>query len=297
MLYNILYMITHIADRRFTMIKLFKNLWDYEMIILGALIASFSVACIILPNEALDYGTAGIAIIVSRLTGMHLSLAVLIIFLPFLVLGAVSLGREFAIKAGLGSLVYMFGLDIFNTIPFELNTEHFIAVAFGGAALGIGLSLILRYGSCIDGSEILANIVVKKLEAKTGKSYSMTGILIAFNACVYAAAFVLISRNSALLSLLVYIVATFIIDKFTDHYESIKQVIVITNNHEELVDFLKTKMRKTCTIIDSQGAIAGDNKTIICYVNYFELQQLRAKLRRMDGFNFSTVITIDEIIK
>ena len=34
--------------------------------------ASFSVALILLPNDAIDYGTAGVAIIISKLTGFEL---------------------------------------------------------------------------------------------------------------------------------------------------------------------------------------------------------------------------------
>ena len=199
-------------------------------------------------------------------------------------------------KALGGSIVYTLGLELFEKIPFELNTEHFLAVAFGGAILGLGLSLILRHGGCIDGSEIFANIVIKKLSDKTGKNFSMSWILIGFNACVYTAAFILINRNAALLSLLVYFVATAVIDHFTDHFEAIKQVTIITKEPDQLVEDIKKKLNKTCTIMDSYGAIAGENKTLICYVNYFELQKMREIIAEHKG-TFSTVSTIDEILR
>ena len=41
--------------------------------------ASFSVALILLPNDAIDYGTAGVAIIISKLTGFQLSICVLFV--------------------------------------------------------------------------------------------------------------------------------------------------------------------------------------------------------------------------
>ena len=50
--------------------KKIKTVFSYLMIIVGAILASFSVACILLPNDAIDYGTAGIAIIISKLTGI-----------------------------------------------------------------------------------------------------------------------------------------------------------------------------------------------------------------------------------
>ena len=275
----------------------FKTIRAYIAIIIGALIASFSVACILLPNDAIDYGTAGIAIIISMLTGTNLSLCVTLVFLPFLIASFFFMGKDFFLRAITGASVYIVGLEIFEKIPFELNTEHFLAVAFGGAILGAGLSIILRFSSCIDGSEILASIVCKKYSEIKGRNISMSGILVGFNACVYAAAFVLLDRNSALLSLLVYVVATAVIDHFTDHFEQIKQVTIITKKPETIIAWIRDDMKKTCTIMNSRGAIAGENKTLICYVNYFELEKLRENIHKLEGTAFITVSTIDEIIK
>lgn len=266
------------------------------MIIMGSLLASFSVACILLPNDAIDYGTAGIAIIISKLTGFDLSLCVACVILPFLIACFFSLGKRFFIKALIGTIGYTVGLKFFERIPFELNTEHFLAVVFGGAILGLGLSMILRFGGCIDGSEIFANIFLKKLSDKTGRNYSMTYILIGFNVVVYAIVFVVIDRNASLMSLLVYVVASAIIDHFTDHFEAIKQVTIITQSPDAVVKSIKDELNKTCTIIDSRGAIAGENSTLICYVNYFELQKLRDIISENKG-TFSTVSTIDEILR
>lgn len=276
--------------------KKIKEIFSCLAIVVGALLASFSVACILLPNDAIDYGTAGIAIIISKLTGFNLSLCILIIFIPFLIAGFYFLGRHFFIKALLGSIVYTIGIAYFEEIPFQLNTEHFIAVAFGGALLGIGLSFILRNGGCIDGSEIIANIIVNRVHEKTGKDYSISYILILFNAFVYVAVFLLIDQNAAMLSLLVYIIATAIIDRFTDHFEAIKQVTIITKHPEAIMHDIKTELNKTCTMINSYGMIAGENKMLICYVNYFELFKMREIISKNKG-TFSTISTIEEILR
>ena len=269
---------------------------SYLLIIIGAVMASFSVALILLPNDAIDYGTAGVAIIISKLTGLKLSLCVLLVFSPFIVAGLVILGKKFTLKTALGSAVYMFGLEFFERIPFELDTEHFLAVAFGGAILGAGLSIILRSGGCIDGSEILANIIVKKYSDKTGKNISMMPVLLGFNALVYVSVFVTIDVTAALLSLLVYVIASTIIDHFTNHFEAIKQVTIITQEPEALIEDIKNKLNKTCTIMDSRGAIAGENSTLICYVSYFELPIMKDIISEHTG-SFSTVSTIDEILR
>ncbi len=276
--------------------KKLEDLMSCLLIVVGALMASFSVVCILLPNDAIDYGTAGIAIIVSKLSGLNLSLSVFLIFLPFWIAGTWMLGKRFGAKALLGSLVYTLGLSLFERVHLELDTEHFLAVAFGGAILGAGLALILKNGGCIDGSEIFANILTKLIEDHTGKNISMTYILVGFNACVYMTAFALINKNAALMSLLVYVVATATINHFTDHFEAIKQVTMITKDADSLVKDMKEQMNKTCTMMDSYGAIAGENKTVICYVNYFELQRLKDIIAEHPG-TFSTVSTIDEIVR
>ncbi|MBP5608564.1 MAG: YitT family protein [Lachnospiraceae bacterium] len=276
--------------------KLAKQAASYMLIIAGALLASFSVICILIPNDAIDYGTAGIAIIINKLTGINLSLCVIMIFFPFWIAGTWLLGKRFGAKALIGTLFYTIGLSVFEKIPFELNTEHFLAVVFGGAILGLGLALILRFGGCIDGSEIFANILIKLAENKTGKNFSMTYILLFFNAAVYMAVFVLINRNSALLSLLVYVVATSVINHFTDHFEAIKQVTIITKDPDELIKQIKKELNKTCTIMNSYGAIAGENKTLICYVTYFELQKMKEIISANKG-TFSTVSTVEEILR
>ncbi|MBO4651967.1 MAG: YitT family protein [Lachnospiraceae bacterium] len=278
------------------MTKRIGTFFTWIGITVGALLASFSVVCILIPNDAIDYGTAGIAILISKLSGWNLSMCVAAVFLPFLLLGFLILGRRFGMHAIWGSAVYTAGLELFRWVPFELNTEHFLAVVFGGAILGAGLSLILRAGGCIDGSEIFANIVVRKLSEKTGRSFSMTYLLIGFNACVYLAVFLLINRNAALMSLLVYVVASAVINHFTDHFESVKQVTMITKDAERLAEAIRSELNKTCTIMESYGMIAGSNKMIICYVNYFELPKIKEIISE-NGGAFTTVSTIDEIVK
>lgn len=273
-----------------------KDILSYIFIIIGAVMASFSVALILLPNDAIDYGTAGVAIIISKLTGFQLSICLIAVFIPFIIAGYLFLGKRFTVKAALGSIVYTAGIDFFENVPFELNTEHFLAVAFGGAILGAGLSLILRNGGCIDGSEILANIIVKKLSDVTGRNYSMTPVLLTFNALVYFTVFVVIDMTAALLSLLVYVVATVVIDHYTDHFEAIKQVTIITQDPDGIINDIKERLNKTCTIMDTRGAIAGANNTLICYISYFELPIMKEIISSHSG-SFSTVSTIDEILR
>ena len=119
-----------------------REILNYTAIFFGGLMASFSVACILIPNGAIDYGTAGIGILIGYLTGFNLSLCIFAVFIPFLIFSFFALGWQFFLKALWGSAVYTIGIAVFEEVPFELNTEHFIAVAFGGAIAGENKTLI-----------------------------------------------------------------------------------------------------------------------------------------------------------
>ena len=90
------------------------------------------------------------------------------------------------------------------------------------------------------------------------------------------------------MSLLVYVVATTVINHFTDHFESIKQVTMITKDASGLAEAIKNELGKTCTIMESYGMISGSNKMIICYVNYFELPKIKEIISE-NGGAFTTV--------
>ena len=273
-----------------------KKFLSYIAVILGAVLASFSVACILLPNDAIDYGTAGIAILLSKISGLSLSICIPMVIIPFLAIGFIFMERSLFVKAVFGSIAYTLGIDLFEKMNISIATEHYLSVAFGGMLLGIGLAIILKCGGCIDGSEILASIIVKKLYEKTSKNYNMTIILIAFNAIVYTFAFFVIGQTAAMQSLLVYIVATMIIDSITNRFEAIKEVTIITKDYKPIVNSIKTNLNKTCTLVDSKGAIDGENKMILCYMNYFELAKLKEVMKEFKG-TFYTISTIDEMVK
>ncbi len=87
-----------------------------------------------------------------------------------------------------------------------------------------------------------------------------------------------------------------ITDHFTERFEAIKQVTIITTKPDSMIRSIKEQLNKTCTIIDSRGAIAGENTTLICYVNYFELSKMREIIAKNKG-SFSTVSTVEEILR
>ena len=126
----------------------------------GVLSAGFGLRAFLLPNEFLDGGAMGISLLISELSGANLSLLIILVNLPFIIMGHQLINRQFAIKTILAISLLA---PCVAVIPYPLITSDKLLVAvFGGFFLGAGIGLTVRGGAVIDGTEVLAIAVSKR---------------------------------------------------------------------------------------------------------------------------------------
>src|SRR6476469_3216380 len=78
--------------QRRTTLQLVK---DIALIIIGILSAGFALKSFLLPNLLLDGGATGISILLTKITGVSLSIIIVIVNLPFVYIGYKQLGINF----------------------------------------------------------------------------------------------------------------------------------------------------------------------------------------------------------
>src|SRR6187455_1626957 len=72
---------------------------DLSLIVIGIFSAGFGLKGFLLENDFIDGGATGISLLIGELTGISLSVLLILVNLPFLVLGFKVIGRNFTIKA------------------------------------------------------------------------------------------------------------------------------------------------------------------------------------------------------
>jgi uncharacterized membrane-anchored protein YitT (DUF2179 family) len=128
----------HIKNRNTRFIK------EILLIIAGVTSACFGLKSFLMPSHFIDGGVTGISLLVSTLTGWNLSYLVVIINIPFVILGYRQIGRGFAIKTAIAIAALSVAL-IF--LPFQPITHDKLLIAFfGGLFLGGGIGLAMRNG-------------------------------------------------------------------------------------------------------------------------------------------------------
>lgn len=127
---------------------------DGVLLTAGVFSAAFGLKGFLLTNHFIDGGATGISLLISALSAIPLYWLILLINLPFVVLGYRILGKTFALKTALSIAALSI---ILATVSFPNVTDDNLLVAvFGGFFLGAGIGLAVRGGGVIDGTEVLA---------------------------------------------------------------------------------------------------------------------------------------------
>ncbi|MGN0149977.1 MAG: YitT family protein [Clostridia bacterium] len=266
-----------------------EYIFPYAAIAIGAIIAAFSLEEFLIPSTILDGGITGISIILNQLTKKGISLFIILINMPFFVVGFRQLGWRFLVRGVFGIVLFSVMLEIFRDIPEITNTE-LLAVVFGGVLLGVGVGTVLRYGGCLDGTEIVALLLSKKTNFSVGQ------IIFAINIVIYAAAGVLFGWDRALYSLLTYFITFKLIDMVEVGMEQAKAVMIITNEGKDIADSLYKRLGRTCTLLEGTGLISGRKVVLYCIVTRIELAEVKRIIKEDDESAFVTVTDVSEII-
>ena len=266
-----------------------NNILSYIIIILGAGLAAFSLDTLLLPNTILDGGINGISIIISKLTSISLSVLVLILNIPILLLGYKKIGKEFLIKSIYAMVIFAILLKIFE-ICNPITNEMLLATVFGGALLGLGVGIVMKFGGCLDGTETISIILSKKTNLSVGQ------IILLFNLVIYSIAGYVFGIDRALYSILTYFISYKLIDIIIIGFDQTKEALIITDRGDDLAKEIFKKLGRTTTTIKGEGLITGKKNIIYCVLTRMEIYDLKKIVRDMDETAFITISDVSEII-
>ena len=269
--------------------RLVKLIISFFCITVGATCAAFAIAQFLVPNTILDGGIVGVAIMVNSKTKISLSLLTVILNIPFLIVGARTIGRRFVVKAAYAIGVFSLMLDIFEQYG-SLTEEYLLAVCFGGVILGAGVGLVIRFGGCLDGTETVAIMLNRRFKIPVGN------VVFVFNIIIYTIAAFMFGFDRGMYSLLTYFIASKIINTVESGLESAKAAMIITNDAKEVSEKIYTRLGRTVTIIEGEGLVSGKKVILYCVLTRLEIYELKNIINEIDDSAFVAVSDVSEII-
>jgi uncharacterized membrane-anchored protein YitT (DUF2179 family) len=276
-------------DKRISFTHLLKNI---VLISIAVLSASFGLESFLLPNSFIDGGVTGISLLSSEITGISLSWLIVLINLPFVLLGYKQIGKGFAITSILAISALAL---VLATVHFPIITnDKLLTSVFGGFFVGAGIGFAVRGGGVLDGTEILAIYLTKK----TG--LTMGDIILIFNIAIFSVAAYLLNIETALYSILAYMSAAKTVDFIIEGVEEYIGVTIISSHSEEIRVMLTETMGRGVTVYKGKRGFGkrGDNLAeidiIYTVITRLEISRLQTEVDRLDSNAFMVMNSVKD---
>ena len=268
----------------------FRQAKKYIMLFIGSIIAASGLEFFLVPNQIIDGGVVGISILLSHLTGVSISIYIVVLNLPFLYLGYMQIGKTFCLSTLFSVVSLSYWVAYFHPIP-ELTHDFFLAATFGGVLVGIGVGLIIRYGGSLDGTEIVAII----LDRKSG--FSVGEIVMFFNVFILGSAGLVFGWDKAMYSLVAYFVAFKVIDLTIEGLDESKGVMIVSDNADNIAEVLLARLGRGVTILHGQGGYSQEPKKVLySVITRLEIAKLKAIIDEIDPAAFVTIQDVHDVI-
>lgn len=264
---------------------------DAVFILAGVAAAAFGLESFLLPNHFIDGGVTGISLLLVEVTGLPLYVLLLLVNIPFLALARIVIGRRFALKTAVA--ITLLVLTIFFVHFPEVTNDKLLVAVFGGFFLGIGIGLSMRGGSVLDGTEVLAIFLSRKIGAK------VSDWVILINLVIFCAGAYVLSIEQALYSLLTYIVASKALDFIIDGVEEYTGVTIISPQSEQVREALIRELGSGVTIFQGRGGYRTSDTgrsidIIYTVITRLEISKLTRLVQDIDENAFITMSSIND---
>lgn len=278
---------------RVVRIGIFAALKDVLLLGLGVLSAGFGLKSFLVPNGFIDGGVMGISLLTNHETGLPLALLIVLINLPFVLLGWQQVSKWFAIKSILAISALAAAVVV---IPYPVITKDTMLVAvFGGFFLGAGIGLAIRGGGVIDGTEILAIYFSRKR-----RSLSVGDFILVFNLVIFSVAAWLLSIETALYAILTYLAASKTVDFILEGVEEFTGVTIVSPHSEEIAQMIKTKLRRGLTVYSGKSGYGKSGHSpvpadiIFTVITRLEINTITTEVEKIDPNAFMVMQSIKD---
>lgn len=278
-----------IREAKVTIKRLFK---DFFLISLGVLSAGFGLDGFLLPNDFIDGGAVGISLLIRAVTGFPLSIILIIVNIPFILLGFRIVSKEFAIKTALGIVALSLAVAL---IPYpEITHDKLLTSVFGGFFLGLGIGMAMRGGGVIDGTEVLAITLTRRTSLTIGD------VIMLINVVIFSVAAYVLSVETALYSLLTYLAASKTVDFVIEGIEEYTGVTIVSLKPMEIKKMIIEEMGRGVTVYKGErgfgktGYTEGEVKIVYTVITRLEVSKLNLEIEKIDPNAFVIMTSIKD---
>lgn len=251
-----------------------KGILRYLNVIIGCLLIAITVDFIIVPNNLITFGVNGFSTLLYYIDGLKPAINILIINFIIIVVSSIFLKKDIIKVYLLPSILiplFIFLLEpLANVFVLELP-EMLLVIIVAGVLSGYGFSMIYKQGFSA-GAIYLVEELVGHLTHFHSKLYSWIIDIVSLTLLL-----LLFGYHVALYSLVIIVIAKYMITKTRFGINESKMFYIITKKEKEVKNFIIHDLKYELTVLDVKGGFTKKNNQILLTVidtnDYFKLKE------------------------
>lgn len=259
------------------------------LVLLGSGVAAVGLQFFLLPNDLVDGGVTGISILMAHVSNWPLGLFLVLLNIPFVVLGYRKFGREFAMLSAIG--IAMLALLTISHSNYGFTDVPVLAAVFGGMFVGIGVGLVVRYGGILDGSDTIAVLIDRETVFSVGEA------IMAINGLIITVAGFVFGWEQALYSLIAYFVAHKAIDVTVKGLDESRMLWIVSLKVRDVGKVINEVAKLPVTYVkESNPRQKEPHGVLLVAITRLQEQKVKAAVRAVDPRAFIVVSDAHEVI-
>jgi len=274
-------------------------------VVTGNAIAAGSCAFFITPNKLVMGGTTGLGIFMENMFPDVVNMQIISVYTANIILfliGAILLGKQFALATLAGSVLYptfMWGFNAINDVYMQTygNTiggleNPLLNVICGSLLFGTGIGLVVRVGASTGGTDIPPLIVNKFF----GLPVSATMWILDFAIVFMQLAVPGMEMQTILYGILICLFSSLIIDQVSLIGSKKMQVKIISRKYVEIREALLNELNCGVTMLFGKTGYLRDKcYVLLTVVSVRGTVKLKNLVQKIDPEAFITVSVVSEV--
>ena len=261
-------------------------------ILAGNTIYALAVTLFILPDGLITGGTTGLALFFYHQFGLPIQVFVSAFNVTMFVLGAIVLGKKFALTTIISTFAYPISLEFFNRLfsDLVLTDNILLCTIFSGLGIGGSLGIVIRAGASTGGMDIPPLVLNHYFKIPVSVS------MYVFDFCILLAQAVGNPPEKVLYGLILVMTYTLVLDKLMLMGTTRTEVRVISERAQEIREAILAEMDRGVTMLSGEtGYLKQETQMIFSVISNREVPKIEKLIHTIDPESFMVVNRVSEV--
>lgn len=273
-----------------------RTVWEYGALTVACFIFGFAWECFMIPNGMSAGGMMGLCTIIQYATGglvpaqySYIAINALLIIVAVLAMG-IGFGFKtiYCIIISTVAMELLSGWSFLHSVPghFFFVKETILIPILAGVTEAVGIGVVLRYGGSTGGTDIVALMINKYWPVALSSTFLISDLV------VISLLLFLPDKtfSDACYGLVEVVIFSMIIDFVVGGKKSSYQLMVFSDKHKEIADYITDVMSRGVTLLRAQGWYTKqDRNVLLILISQKEFPELSRVIKNIDPRAFMSV--------